>query len=336
MSNEKQEFIPDPILIQKNKDFLKNSDALFKYMPFSSKALKIIINSTLWFGEVETQNDPFEGEFNLDKPSVINDEDITRLLKFIPEEYKTMSDKAYRNSPNHSSLIDAFKETIVAIMKRDFGICSFCDTYTNNLLWSLYSDKHKGLCFVFDNTKLETLLSNFMIEFKEINYDPIPDFCIDFPNLENFDSKIYNILEYKRKDYVIEKESRYIYHYLESSMTEAVRRFAVDKDFRIKKKKNPVKINRNLKFDPGALKAIIFGLKMSLNDQQSIVNLVKRNILFKNVTIFSAEKDSANMPIKITCPEETDHKNHWELFEDLGANYLPGGSENAFIKQTKK
>ncbi len=37
--------------------FIESENTLFKFTPYNINALKIIINSELWFGQVNTQND---------------------------------------------------------------------------------------------------------------------------------------------------------------------------------------------------------------------------------------------------------------------------------------
>ena len=69
---------------------------LFKFTPFNSNTLKILINGELWFGQPYNQNDPFEGEFipnGFSKP--IDEKVKLDIVRRIPE-------KVYRSFPYDS------------------------------------------------------------------------------------------------------------------------------------------------------------------------------------------------------------------------------------------
>lgn len=93
---------------------------LYKYRAFNKRTLEILRERKLFFPTADSLNDPFEFEFRL-KADHING------AKIDPVSFaKAKSD-----------------------MKR-YGVLALSEVNNNVLMWSHYSDEHKGLCLGFD------------------------------------------------------------------------------------------------------------------------------------------------------------------------------------------
>lgn len=272
---------------------LNDENALFKYTPFSTNALKIIINSELWFGKPINQNDPYEGEFKFEHiGDKISDENLDLMQKLIEPEFKINFNEQFRfDTSDISQLLLSFQESEKLRIKKRFGICSFTKTYKEILLWSHYADSHKGLCFVFDKDILDKSFSNEIpiVKGSKVYYDEkVLTVKIHQSNNPLMFIPGYNILQYKLEDFSDEKEYRYI-KYFDSSV--------LNPDQEVKNR------YRGVKFAPKALRCIILGESMTLDNINTIQNLIKNSCSYKDVTVLQAGK-SENSIISLNSLEE--------------------------------
>ena len=68
-------------------ELLKDTNNIFKYIPFSINSLKILIKGELWLGYPESLNDPFEGDFTIENINFENE--IVQGVKEICAKMKT-------------------------------------------------------------------------------------------------------------------------------------------------------------------------------------------------------------------------------------------------------
>ena len=108
---------------------------VYKYRSNYTRDLITLFLNQLFAPTYDKLNDPFEGMYN-DK----EDKKILELLK------------SYGSNP----LEKAYEELIMMVKQK--GIYSLCKTYNNEILWSLYSDSHKGFTIEYD---LDILIKDF-------------------------------------------------------------------------------------------------------------------------------------------------------------------------------
>jgi hypothetical protein len=288
-----------------NEEFFK--DCLFKFAPFNVNSLKIIINKELWFGEPDNQNDPNEGEFVLEGfENELTEEVRIYILK---EMYPHVHEDWFRNNSKFDLRNEELKIEYSGYMrnrlKKEFGICSFSKTHEEILLWSHYSNSHKGLCFVFNkDTLIKCLGRKNGMAHSDVTYMPdITNAVIDIGEKGNRDLPGHDILKHKYINFKYEDEYRFIYSV-------------------------PIKFNkeRTLKYDPKALKAVVFGEKMNVENKRTVVNLIASSSEFSNVEIWISKRNNNNRENKFELIHDK-HPDHHELFKDQGAkpNYVYQG-----------
>ena len=121
---------------------------LYRFQSINKLTLQNLNNQKNWVADPYEFNDPFEFSFY---DSILIDEN---------------GDFRQLNHIEKSNAIK-FKDSI-----GDYGIVCYTSEYRNNLLWSHYSENHKGMCLVFDipKEKEDSLYKvQYQLHFPEIN-----------------------------------------------------------------------------------------------------------------------------------------------------------------------
>jgi hypothetical protein len=128
---------------------------VYKYRSNYERDLISLSLNQLFAPTYENLNDPFEGMFN--------DKEDKKLLEFLKSFDSNHLRKGY----------DEFVEMI-----KIKGVYSLCKTFDNEILWSLYSDSHKGFVIEYD---LDLLLKDFnfnkitpLVHIVEVKYKESP------------------------------------------------------------------------------------------------------------------------------------------------------------------
>lgn len=159
---------------------LKNSHfpkSFFKYRPLNDKAIDILEQNYVWLSEIALLNDPFECTIQFDNDKCLrefyaSEEFQSRFgvatghkLSKSEIELLTTSEKPYEeyikvcasnNIPLNQTANQQLKKVqsrwseIIDETNRNLRICSFSLTNNSLLLWSHYSDEHKGICIEYD------------------------------------------------------------------------------------------------------------------------------------------------------------------------------------------
>lgn len=141
---------------------------LFKYRTLNSNFDKILENNELWFSNPDDFNDPFDCQIVVDSnnsqeeieqfiiknsTTPVSKSEATRLAKIMiskPQEWDKIVNETVQKHINAS------------------GVCCFGGNADNILLWSHYTDSHKGVCLKFDI--LED--PDFFVFPMKVNYQP--------------------------------------------------------------------------------------------------------------------------------------------------------------------
>ena len=122
---------------------------LYKYREFGEYTDKIILNSELFFATYNSFNDPFDCNLELkridDYASIDFDKHCKALNKTREMLLPGLTEKEYKQW---------LREELIT-KKSKVGILSMSETKENILMWSHYSDNHKGLCFGFSDDLYE-------------------------------------------------------------------------------------------------------------------------------------------------------------------------------------
>jgi len=233
--------IPLPKLLEigvKNKQL---SQFLCKYRTIDS-AKKLLENNSLWFSSPKEFNDPFDCQ-------IVPDTNNTReeIAEFIKKNtFEQLSDEVINdlstivfNEPNRWK--DTIESTFDKIINST-GICCFTLNEQNLLMWSHYTDSHKGICLKFDILKDP----NFFVYPLPVNYSQ--DYPI-YNHLGNRETIVKDMVLTKSLDWEYEGEIRVL------------------------------KMNKNglIPFKKESLVEIIFGCNTSPKDIAEIIELSNKN-----------------------------------------------------------
>gem|GEM_PF-2797764 len=117
----------------------------------SVKAAKaILLGQSLWYRSTKYSNDPFELNSNLIDHTVDSLDSMKEIYSQVLEDQAFDSQKVARlvNSLTKESFYNNRKAAYEGYRKR-MGIFCFSKIMDNTLMWSHYSDKHRGVCLGF-------------------------------------------------------------------------------------------------------------------------------------------------------------------------------------------
>lgn len=235
---------------------------IYKYMDIES-IRKVIENNSIKFNSASNFNDPFDGKAFISIN--ISFEDIVKYwdLDSLPDPQKQIS-VSHKIMDIHA--MNQLSDSVYSYLDKHTAISCFSEIGDNPLMWSHYSDKHKGVCLKFDIIKdLDFFSSLARIKYNE-------DFLsYNFAEVENH---IFDQYTTKAIDWSYEKEIRVI-----------------------KTNTKP----QCIKFNKASLVEISFGCKCDEKDIHEIKKLVKQkeydNIEFKLATIYSPKYKLLFTPI---------------------------------------
>ncbi len=104
----------------------------FKFRSINKHLIESLVNSSLYFAEPNTLNDPFDCKLDLDKS-------FSRAASSATGERKDFLEKM---------LDTPFPRDWKGLLE-NIGVCSFSLNLNETLLWSHYADEHKGLCLLY-------------------------------------------------------------------------------------------------------------------------------------------------------------------------------------------
>ncbi len=146
--------------------------SLYKYQPVTDTTLGNLINHQLWFAIPSTFNDPYDCAFM----PIIHDSDGDCVEYFDTcwARATTESDKAFYEKYKDDK-VNATRERLEDVSRRlleqernkfltSWGIACFAEENDTMLMWSHYTNGHKGFCLVFD------ISSNFFKGLLQVNY----------------------------------------------------------------------------------------------------------------------------------------------------------------------
>ena len=208
---------------------------LYQYRADNEHTENIIKNSALWFSRPSEFNDPFECYSIL---SSFSDSDVEKWLN-IKESFLNATTNKQAEARNRAmSMSEKDIKDYIDSKLNDILICCFSKTEKEVLMWSHYSDKHKGMCFQFDVEKDPNLfISPYIVEY-------VPSISPKNYFLEPANEFIRQVITTKRYKWRYEQEVRVIKYPDETNINYA------DK-------------GKTFGFKPEALRKIIFGCNAS-------------------------------------------------------------------------
>lgn len=228
---------------------------VYKYRTWNDKYHKrLLTNNEIFLASADQFNDPFD----MSLPFRYNEEDLTpenlfkKLYLTSKDMHPELTEQEIHRICYERQYSDSFdngkywKDEYKRIKKRlndEFGILSLAKRRDNILMWSHYSNSHKGFCVGLDTKLLYTSIQGIL---GFVNYTN------EFPKLELFGDPTLTMLELlttKSKLWTYEKEIRITKH------NASRQKFKLPKE---------------------AYKELIIGMNMPKVHSDSIISLVKK------------------------------------------------------------
>lgn len=243
----------------------KDESLLFKFSPINYNLIRLLVNSEIWFSAFNKLNDPFEGQFEIERMELPSDEILTVFYQD-SKSFSFSSEKTIERIKIIKKNPTRFYEDLKTDLRKRFlnrrKIACFSLIYDEILMWSHYADEHNGLCLIFDKELLisDDLFqeSNFELDSLEgdkVSYKRRDNLKVNFRQDEVLHVEIVNFDEIVIKKFdcwEYEKEYRII----------ATESFPEGSD------------GINFKFNKKALKGVIFGERSSLVDIRLIYSIL--------------------------------------------------------------
>lgn len=183
---------------------------IFKYEPFSLRALQNLKCHSVYFGSPSSFNDPFDCALTprIKEPSEVEINAIyTRMISNpkTPEQVKQLL-LSQPKSKIREQLIQS-AENIIRDQRDDFnnvkGMTCFSECNDNMLMWSHYGGQHKGFCLEF-HTDFEPLT-----KLRKVKYSPtIPEVDMARFMIEDDYERLLDLFCTKSSDWEYEREWR--------------------------------------------------------------------------------------------------------------------------------
>lgn len=241
----------------------------FKYERINSYTLRNLKNAQIYFNHFSAFNDPFDCPY---KEAIIkvNDKDTINFYnKYLKDVSNTnIIAKSLNDIPKE------FKEQSIVLMKMNYkemvekffpnlGIVCFSTKNDDILMWSHYTDGHKGICLEFDSQPFDKA---FQVKYSN-------DYPVVNPYKLVFNDKLNEINSHKlNRDFLKPLLTKY-------------KCWSYEEEWRIFHQES----YKNYSYKPESLKAIYFGIKTEKTDMK-IISLIAYN-QNKNIKFFKAKKN---------------------------------------------
>lgn len=244
----------------------KINQMLYKYREIGDNTVKIFTDHTLWFEQPSKFNDPFDCWANVEEPGFV---DIETLIdsNILSEDQVNMCKMGISSYTK-----ETLKQDVDKVLN-DLGVCCFSRTEKSLLMWSHYCKYHQGICLEFDILEDPTFFSVAL---------PV-DYVDTMPLYDHFKERkllVEKLIQPKARCWEYEEEVRII-------------KTARD----ILKNGN----NRAFKFNPKALKKVIFGCKTLENTIAEYKELCQQNGLSHVVFSKMYQKQNGQFGLE-ECP----------------------------------
>lgn len=230
---------------------------IFKYHAVNSHLRNLLEKNELWFSSPVDFPDITDCKFEIEtEPSEKNIADFYR--KQGRGDILSQIDRVPPKPQFNKDLLDYHSKGVMSKL----GIACFTEKYDNKLMWDRYGDGYKGVCLVFDlSTNAE---NHYQFYGRKVRYlsSPVKYFFDGSGTME-----IGHIVHSKLKTYAYEHEVREMINF----------------QFRDSEK-------RNIKFNPSALKGVIFGPDCSPKNKDLIRQIVYKK--YNDIELIDAFVDN--------------------------------------------
>jgi len=194
---------------------------LYKYRTWENeKHRRILTNNEIFFSSAREFNDPFDCQLNVRWDLITDGQALSRIKRLIKEESPNLPDMIVKTAAKHFQGQKHYRDVenlryhdseIKRHLAEEHGIFGLCETAEDIVMWSHYSDCHKGFCVAFDFKKLDKFFEE-LCEQKIITIIPYPiTYQPNYPDILFTDNDFsLEILTKKSGQWSNEKEWRFI------------------------------------------------------------------------------------------------------------------------------
>jgi len=234
--------------------------SLFKYKPINQYTLDIIANDRIFYPLPDSFNDPFDTQCSFrQKYTFSQSTNENTLKKVFPDE--NLEDISAFTKKDLTKQINSFKRKL-----QNYGILSLAENAKDILMWSHYSEDHKGLCIEFERNAENELGDKEKT--RKVNYTK------NYPSLssksllskKDTEKNLMRVLYTKSKHWSYEKEWRMFTP--NGSMSYPI---------------------------PGKIKSITFGVRTSNID----IDVIKQLVSGKSINLYKAVLKENEFGIKL-------------------------------------
>lgn len=291
---------------------------LYRYLRVSDLILSTISENYLWFSKAADLNDPFEVSDIFQK-----DFSSEEVQGFLMHNYKRMLERTAKDSDNHRIIEELLRKTPeMTAEKNEFAkralkeymkfiydkkldeaaLCCFSDISDHPLLWSHYANGHRGICVIYDSTKLVGKETQIL----QVEYAQEP-----------------RIFPYIAKRLNLADSDRFQLEFSQAIFGQKSTEWAYESEFRLVSHK----AGRN-RIPAGAIIGVILGARMDESEKLKVSELLKSRS--ETVEVIEARIDSSKRTIS-AYPS----KNMLVHLEVAGVSVL-AGTENLGLERIFK
>ncbi len=282
--------------LNKSTNIYSENKIVYKYLPI--KRLKYLENELLRFTQPSDLNDPFEcypiypskeeyvdflkkelkKEIEKIKKKNLGKRRTNYFINNSTEKYNSEIIKVINNEKENSR--EKYIQNSIQNLNSKLGILSLSRRWDSTLMWSHYTNSHKGFCIGF-NKDLDYFLkedpnsSEPKYIFNPVNYD---NNRIKVPLLKG--KRIdFNLLFTKSEDWIYENEERLLSKLVNHKIVK-------DKDVKI-----PIYL---FKVPHSLIKEIIIGAEMEQNN----INIIRKFCIEKNIHLYESKMNELEFNMK--------------------------------------
>jgi len=211
------------------------------------RIVRVIAHQELYFSSSINLNDPLECRPIYIAPK----KDFKAWIKSKKKESRysknviDITEKRFKSGlANEKQMCNHLKEKMYKRIQEEIGICCFSVIPDNMLMWAHYASSHTGICFQFTGTPF----TNFFGEAQKVCYKRKRSVVNVFDN--NHYRQVKATFLTKNKDWKYEREFRMVGYWRKPGIR---------------------------KFPKNYLKGIILGAKISKEDEDFLINFIKKS-----------------------------------------------------------
>lgn len=257
-------------------------EKVYKYRSWQNGLHKnILLYNELYLASPKDFNDPFDCRIppnftcltDKEKEKYFNDLVNSKINEIEEDKREMVIKNLKRRLENPKGFQKDIEELTYSSQNKYYGILSLSRRWNSILMWSLYSECHKGFCVGFWEKKLR--YHGDLGRIKQVDYNEI------FPELKPIIAKT-------KEDMI---ESIFIQVFTKSS------EWNFEQEYRMYRNyfdKEPLTFERLIYIPNDVFAEVVLGINISISDRNEIVRLCK----FKNIPVYQAYKEPFKFEIK--------------------------------------